>query len=284
MKKVVWLFLLLILSFNCSTEKKEGDDVLVAVGSAELTRKALDYEFPDQMPSKFTREQLKNFIQQWIEKELIYQSALKIGLDLDADYRLELEKAKKENLIRKYLEQNLLNAEDSVSDEEAFKYFEENKQSFLVGETEVRALHILLATSEEADDARRRILAGEDFEQVAKEVSLDYADKQRIEFDFFSSKDVVPEISSRLFSYREGALTTPIKSPFGYHIFKILERREAGSYKSFGSVKDQITERLLSINKKQKYRDLIIDLRNKIIVKKNDSKLSEIYQDSTFTN
>lgn len=284
MKKQGLFILLLLLFFNCSTEKKESDNVLVAVGGAELTRKTLDYEFPNNMQSKFTREQLKNFIQQWIEKELIYQSALKVGLDLDADYRLELVKAKKEILIRKYLEQNLLNVEDSVSDEDAFKYFEENKENFLIGETEMRALHILVATSGEADEARRRILAGEDFEKVAQQVSLDYAERQRIEFDYFSSKDVLPEIGSRLFSYREGSLTSPIRSSFGYHIFKILARRDAGGYKSFDSVKDQIVKRLISIKKKKEYRDLIIELRNKIIVKKNDSMLSEIYKDSTFTN
>ncbi len=275
------LILALLIILNCSTKEKDNKVTIVAVGNTELTWDMLNAEIPDMLKPSISREQLNTYIQLWIEKELIYQAAIKMGMDLDQDYRIQLEKAKKELLVRKYLDEFLLNIDEEIIEEEAFKYYEKNKETYLVAESEISALHILVTTKAEADEARRRILGGEDFEKVAKEVSLDYADRKRIKLDFFTRKDVVPEVGAKVFSYRVGSITRPIKSEFGYHIFKILDRKEKGTYKDFEEVKDQIIERLKSAKRKQRYRQLITKLRSKMIVKKNENFLNQVYKDTT---
>ncbi|MDW7681109.1 MAG: peptidyl-prolyl cis-trans isomerase [bacterium] len=280
-KKGLIAFLLTLSLFGCAKKKEPVEKVLVSVGNSKLTVEMVTRDVPEYLQPMISREQIKNHIQQWIEKELIYQAATKIGLDLEPDYRYELEKAKKDILVRKYLDQYLLSAENDITDEEALKYYEDHRQDFVVSETEMHALHILVTNQADAEKARKKILSGADFEEVAREYSIDYADKKRIELDFFTKTDVVPEIARRLFSYESGVITPPIRSLFGYHIFKILEVRKPGSYKKYEDVQHKIKNRIRSGKQKQQYRDLIGELRQKIIVKKDDKFLQEIFTDTT---
>ncbi len=272
--------LLMIIVISCGTKEKKEEDVIVSIGTEKLTLKKLDREIPDFMKDSISKEQINNFIQQWIENELIYQGALKLGMDLEEDYRRDLERAKKNLLIKKYLD-HYLQEEVEISDEEAFKYYESNKENFQVPEDQIHALHILLETKVEAEAARNRILQGEDFVKVAKELSIDYQKKGRIELDYFSRNDVVSDVAARIFSYRVGSVTRPIQSDFGYHIFKILDKREKGETISFEEAREKIDSRLKSKKKKILFQELITDLRKKIIVKKNEDVLKKLYSDSS---
>jgi len=168
-----------------------------------------------------------------------------------------------------------------VVEEDIQKYYEENKESFVTSADQVRAMHILVSTKAEASAARQRLVNGEDFVKVAKEVSIDYSERKRIELNFFSRNDIVPELARRVFQYRQGSLTAPIQSGFGHHIFKILEKRSKGSDKELDEVKDDIINRLTSDEKSQQYKSLLIDLRNKVRVKTNENVLKDFFKDST---
>ncbi|MBC8185494.1 peptidyl-prolyl cis-trans isomerase [candidate division KSB1 bacterium] len=276
---LVFLILIFFIS-SCTTPKVDEKKVIVSIGSSELTLDMLNKEIPAALQPIVTKDQINSYVQQWIDTELIYQNALKLGMDLGQDFRYELEKAKKELLVRKYLSR-ILDEDVDVAEDDIHKYYEENKENFLIGSDEIKVLHILVATKAEANVAHRRIADGEDFIEVAKEVSLDYADQKRIELDFFSRNDIVPELARRVFQYRKGSLTAPIQSGFGYHIFKILEKRTKGSYKELDEVESDIVNRLASNQKSQQYKNLLIDLRNKIRVKTNENILKDFYKDST---
>jgi len=279
-RNFLFLILLVLVISNCTTPKVDEKKVIVSIGSSELTLEVLNKEIPTSLQSKVTKDQINSYIQQWIDTELIYQNAVKLGMDLDQDFRYELEKAKKELLVKKYLNRVLIE-NTNVAKEEIQKYYDENKESFMIGSDEIRALHILVATKNEANSIHQRISRGDDFVEVAKEVSIDYAENERIELDFFSRNDIVPELRRRVFSYRQGSLTQPLKSEFGYHIFKILEKRSRGTYKDLDEVKDDIVSRLASSHNSQQYRNLLIELRNKTRVKTYENNLKVFSKDST---
>ena len=279
-RKYIRLSFLILLFVSCNVQQPEQRKVLVTVGRGELTIDMLNKEIPDFLKSEVTKEQINNFVQQWIETELIYQNALKLGMDLDKDFRYELEKAKKQLLVRKYLDRALMD-EVQVTDEEILQYYEENKKNFITINDEIRALQILVATREEANTARQRLNSGEDFVKVAEDISLDFAQKNRVELGFFSRKDVVPEIASRLFRYQVGTITQPIKSDFGWHIFKILEKRPEGFIKELKDVREKIVSRITFKKKTQRYKSLIADLGNKMRVITDENVLKNVINDST---
>jgi len=281
MRRIFILGVILVLFLKCSSSENEDENVIVAVGEGTLTLKQLNNSIPSSIQSKISQEQVSNYIQQWIEMELIYREALRLGMDKHENVLAELEIAKRELLVRNYLDR-YLSDDIEVTETEALEYYNENKDTYLLEEDEIRALHILVSTSEEASNVYRRIRNGEDFEAVAREVSNDYIENHRIDLGYFRKEDIVPEVSIKVFSYRVGSLTGPLQSEFGYHIFKIIDRKKKGSHREFEEVKDQIIARLQSIKRNVRYRDKIIELRNKTDVKRNIELLKEIYKDTTY--
>lgn len=277
-----FLGLIMLMITACSSSKKEmAENVIISVGEGKLTLEHLDNAIPESIQSRISQEQVSNYIQQWIEMELVYQEALRLGMDKEKSFLTELENAKRELLVRSYLDSHLSD-DIEIPEREASAYYNENKDNYILQQDEIKALHILVSDYDQANVAYRRIQGGEDFEAVAREMSIDYTEHGRIDLGFFSREEIVPEISASVFSTSVGRTTRPLRSEFGYHIFKILDRKASGSYREFEEVEDQVVARLKSIKRNEKYIDLIIDLRSRTDIKRNDNLLKDIYSDSTY--
>ncbi len=106
-------------------------------------------------------------------------------------------------------------------------------------ETEVKALHILVPTEEEAKAAQKRVKAGEDFAKVADEVSKDPASKGG-DLGWFTKDRMVKEFADVAFALKPGQISDPVKSQFGWHVIKVEDSRQK-TFPSFDTVKDQIS-------------------------------------------
>ncbi len=104
-------------------------------------------------------------------------------------------------------------------------------------EEQVRASHILIKAPQGQDDteARKkaeavlaRIKAGEDFAKVAKEVSEDPASaKNGGDLGFFGHGQMVPEFEQAAFALQPGQTSDLVKSPFGFHIIRVVDKATA---------------------------------------------------------
>lgn len=161
----------------------------------------------------------------------------------------------------------------TVSDSEAEKYYNENKDKFTHGE-QVRASHILISADTlqtirdlkaknkdmspeelnkkveeifatkkaKAEAILKEVKANPDkFEQIAQKESEDKVSGERGgELGFFSREAMVPEFSNAAFSMKPDTISENlVKSPYGYHIIKVTDRIEAGTT-PFVKAKDDI--------------------------------------------
>jgi peptidyl-prolyl cis-trans isomerase SurA len=102
---------------------------------------------------------------------------------------------------------------------------------------QTRLRHILIRTSEtvsEAESRRRladiraRILSGAaDFAEMARANSDDSSAARGGELDWVYPGDTVPEFERAFQNLKIGEISEPFRSPFGYHIVQVLERRSA---------------------------------------------------------
>ncbi len=75
-----------------------------------------------------------------------------------------------------------------------------------------------------AEEALRRVRAGADFAQVAREVSEDTGTaRQGGELGLVAPGEVVPQFEQAVFALKPGELAGPVRTPFGYHVVKVLE-------------------------------------------------------------
>jgi peptidyl-prolyl cis-trans isomerase SurA len=102
--------------------------------------------------------------------------------------------------------------------------------------TQTRARHILVRMSEvvSENEARRRLAdlrerivkGGADFAELAKGHSDDAASAARGgDLDWIYPGDTVPDFERALQELEPGQLSQPVKTPFGYHLIQVLERR-----------------------------------------------------------
>jgi len=102
---------------------------------------------------------------------------------------------------------------------------------------EIHARHILVPTEEEAKKALARIKAGEDFAKVANEISKD-AGGDGGDLGWFTKERMVPDFSNAAFKLKEGEVSEPVKTQFGWHIIKI-EGARTKTFPPFEQVKEQ---------------------------------------------
>jgi peptidyl-prolyl cis-trans isomerase D len=128
-----------------------------------------------------------------------------------------------------------------VTDDELFNFYEDDQARFTT-EEERQAQHILLETKEVADEVLALLDAGGDFSKLAVQYSQDIGSKDTGgDLGMFGRGVMVDAFEKSAFAMQEGQVSGAIKSEFGYHIIK-LNKIQAGSIKSFESVKPELTK------------------------------------------
>ena len=123
---------------------------------------------------------------------------------------------------------------------------------FLAQGEERRVSHVLCKTQEEAAAVLKRIQAGEAFEKVAAEVSIDpSAAKNRGELGWIRQKQMVAAFGDPVFTAPVGALVGPVKSEFGWHVAKVWEGRRK-TEKDFTAERDGLLKEVAAAQLKVK--------------------------------
>jgi foldase protein PrsA len=108
----------------------------------------------------------------------------------------------------------------------------------------VRARHILVETDEDLAEVQGKFNDGADFEEIAKEYSIDTNSAiNGGDLGYFARGTMVPEFEEASFSQPIGAIGEPVKSDYGYHIIKVEDR------KTLADLKTEMSEEQLEIEK-----------------------------------
>jgi parvulin-like peptidyl-prolyl isomerase len=136
------------------------------------------------------------------------------------------------------------------------KYYEAHKAEF----EQVHARHILIRMQgsqlavkpgqkdlteaealAKAQDLRKRIQAGADFAELARQESDDTGTGAKGgDLGFFHRGQMVPSFEQAAFAMQPGDLSEPVKSPLGYHLIKV----EAKESKSFEEERPELETRM----------------------------------------
>ncbi len=102
---------------------------------------------------------------------------------------------------------------------------------------QTRLRHILIRPGETVSetearrrlaDLRRRIVSGEaDFAEMARANSDDATAARGGELDWVYAGDTLPEFERAFQDLKIGEISEPVRTPFGYHLIQVLERRSA---------------------------------------------------------
>lgn len=122
----------------------------------------------------------------------------------------------------------------SPSDTEIKDYYDNHKDQYKVGER--ASLDCLIFSKDpteddwarvrlELQDARDRINAGEDFAELAKELSQDNSSSNGGDLGWFSRGQMVREFDSVAFSLNTNQVSDPVRTAFGWHLIKVTDKK-----------------------------------------------------------
>jgi peptidyl-prolyl cis-trans isomerase C len=279
MKRILSLIAAGFLVFGCAQQKGGATGSVVAkVNNTNITTEDVIKEsrqLPEWARQNFsTKDGKERFLEELIKKELIYQDAKNRGLDKDKEIMAQVEEFKKMTLLSFALKKEIEEKVD-VTDEEAKVYYDKNQDKFKRGE-EVRASHILVDTEKEAKDILARIKKGEDFGKLAQSFSKDKGSAAKGgDLGSFSRGRMVPEFEEAAFSLKPGELSAPLKTQFGYHIIKSVEKTN-GSIVPFEEAKATVKRQLISEKQKSAFDAYIESLKKKSKITTESKALEDL--------
>jgi foldase protein PrsA len=163
-----------------------------------------------------------------------------------------------------------------VSDSDVKAYFDKN-HALLDKPEQVRARHILVADEKTAQDVEAKLKAGGDFAALAKQYSTDPSTKDKGgELGFFGKGQMVPSFQAAAFAATVGSITAPVKSPFGYHIIQVEEKKPA-TKATLASSHDQIVAQLKQQQQSQQIPVFLQQLKSTAKIDVYDDNLKDAF-------
>lgn len=197
-----------------------------------------------------------------------FQLRLEMNGWSEEEYR---QRVKRDVTMRLLAEQVLLTGV-AVTDSEVHDYYVGNSRA-MRRPVEVRARHILVklpidARADEYAAARKRIeaildrvRAGADFAELAKTDSEDSTADAGGDLGFFGPDKMVEPFEKAAFALQPGQISEVVRTPFGFHIIKVEERR-GGEQIPEAEIREALRAYLLGIKRQQVVHEEIYRLRN----------------------
>ncbi len=304
------IFLFLMVGCGLRDKAGEADEVIATVDGSTVTLaeyKSAFEKLKSQLPKGDSLDPegintLKmNLLNQLIEKKILMAESGKLGITVsEAEINDQINKIvgeypdsdtfnsrmKEENIDipswKKEIEYQIMldklvkavaGSDIVVTPEEVRKYYDEHLDQYNYP-TRVRAFQIMLETKEQAQTILDEIKGGADFSELAKTYSISPDSEKGGDLGFFSEDEMPPSFSV-VFTMKPGDLSGVVESEYGFHLFKIIDRREAKML-SLEEARPEIEEKLKRLKSEEKYGAWFEQIRKDKKIEVNPSVLEKI--------
>ena len=238
--------------------------ILAKVGDKEISNIDIDNAIqgldPYQAQQFQTEEGRKYVLEDLVNQELLYMYAKDNKIDEDEAFKKEMAEIEK-NVLKQYVINQILTSV-KLTDEEKQAFYEANKTNFSNPET-ANAKHILVDSEEKANEILAQIKAGDvTFEDAARANSTCPSKDAGGDLGTFTRGQMVPEFEEAVFNMKNGEVSGPVKTQFGYHLIK-LENLQAGGESEYEEVRNEIERSLMYQKQSEAYNKELNNLKSK---------------------
>jgi len=201
----------------------------------------------------------KRFLERFVQTELLFQEALRRKLDFSTRVQAKIRLARRQILIRVLIE-NILKGIKPAREEEVREYFRANRKRFR-RKAFVRLSHLVVRSEAEAIKALREIRGGASFGEVARRRSIFESSRKRGgALGIVRRGEFDRNLEKAAFALPVGEVSGPIKTPVGWQIVRVTERREDADA-VFDDVKEEVKEMIFETRRRHAYESLLRKLR-----------------------
>jgi peptidyl-prolyl cis-trans isomerase SurA len=258
---------------------------------------------PEQL-NQLIEDRKKNALRELIDQSLLVQRAKDMGISVEPDVIKQLDQIRIENklpsmeALEEAVSKQGLNWEDfknnirsglltkkvissevgshiNVPKDEIQKYYDEHKQEFMRPEqVALRSIEVnttgkdaaeVAELKKKAETARKRIMDGEDFGEIAKRYSDGTTAKQGGYLGQYKRGELSKELEDTVFKMKRNDLTEVMETKQGFLIMQVLEHYDEGE-QSLAKVENEINEKLYSQRMEPALREYLKTLREESYV------------------
>jgi peptidyl-prolyl cis-trans isomerase C len=282
--RILILILTIGLIFSCNNsnnETKEApSDILALVGSESITKDDLRDElnklsYKQRSIYSSSPEKLNKFLDTHINEKVLYNEAIKRGFANRGDIQEEIDRYKKQLIIKTFGKEIL--GELELNNDDITMYYDQNKKEF----ERIQISKIFIKTNPEngissesalskAELVSSKANAGESFEELALEYSDDPISKKKGGKVGYINRGKFPQqIDNQIFELKEGEITKPFEVQDGYLIIKANQEPD---FPPYGQVERIIRSKLIN----ERLLNYINGLREQWGVRVYKDRLQEI--------
>ncbi len=210
--------LVLMIAGGCG---KSGNQTVATVADYEINAEELNQYFAQMRMTFATGEEEFNkrreILDSMIVTRLLIQGAYELNIDQDADLARAVN-ANADRFLVGTLYQKHVAIKSDPTEAELRDYY--NRL-----EHRIRVSHILISDLDSATAVFERVKSGENFEQLAFDYSIDPdAKRNKGDLGYILWGATVEEFQEAAFSMEPGEISPPVKSQFGHHIIKVIDK------------------------------------------------------------
>lgn len=269
---------------SCTAEP--GDTRYVAkVDKMELTEDQLKAELDSTVGS---RQRVQDIVNTWIISELLFQEASRRGLADTEELRRQLETTRKRLAIAALLEQELYAANDtaSITDQQVASYLSSSRSEFALREDVILASYVLFSERDAANAFRSQVLKGTPWLAALQHIQQDtLLSRQLVQVanrQYFTQSTLYPQELWKLAgTLRNNDISFALKTSRGYYVLQLHRLKRQGEVPDFDYVRQDVRDRLLMDERRERYEQLVAGLRtrHRVDIRLQDSDTATPSQD-----
>ena len=264
---VFFCFSVFMLVFSdCSRNNAVGEldeQVYVSVNGEPLTESGLRAIVPPDFYDRLTPEHKANIINEWIRNELLYQEALKEGIDKEPDIRRLLIQSQQQLLSTELLERRLAGI-PRISESDLKAYYQENSELFRLQSNEYKIRFALFDNKADANSFMLKVRRGGSFSELAGESSKDPSSQNGGDIGVVNEDLVEPSIWEGIISTKAKYGLDHVSDTFtvidGWACIIIDEMFEAGTIKPYQYVRELVSDMYVAERREQARENLMNQL------------------------
>ncbi|HET8864860.1 MAG TPA: peptidyl-prolyl cis-trans isomerase [Gracilimonas sp.] len=239
--------------------------ILAEVGSKVLTKEQAKKSIPTHIFESDSTLAYLNFRDEWIRRQIILQEADRLNFSNRREVKDKLMRLQEEFILQSIQDYIIseFEADLDVDELEARNYYQQNKDKFTLEEPYVRYRHLIAETNADAESAKRELMQGVEWEEVANKYSkhpdLKISESERYWPISVSGGDIsMLNRYLRIIGPSEISPTHRVGNEF--HFVQLLDERPEGDHPDLDWLIDQIQVWLTLEKRKRAFNTYVKNL------------------------
>lgn len=287
--KQIGYIVYLALASQAIYAAESNDEIVAKMGAFALKRSEVKQLAEAQGVTLKGNKQAVLALEQLVRAELIRRAVLveakKMQWEKKPEVQQQIERAKDQVLVASYMNHTARPPASFPSEQELKQAYDANKAMFTTP-TQYRVAQIYLSNDKDAAKAER---LAEELTRKAREKGADFADLARKnsmhqesaanggDMGWLPEDQLIPELRTALRNLLAGEIAKPVKSANGWHVLKLIERKESAQ-RPFAEIKENLAQLMRLRMAEQNEREYMNKLVTQSPVSVNEIALANIIE------